>query len=391
MESHKNRIQQSVEQPTKEATSFPLKSEKHLESHLVKKSSDLELSEISHSEGVEENTEVEKFEKKTLSTIYEEEISSTTILDLLKKIPTLGYLMSLLSAFFFGISRFLIKFISDLNPTEKVVITATIQVGLCLPIVIYFRHSFLGKKGERLMFMFKIICGALENIMVFYSLFFISLSESSTIILGAPVLITVSACIFLGEKCGLLEIIGLVLAISGVLFVSNPPFLLTERSEFTSDRLVGILISLSACCFLTGAYVFQRKCLRTSFATIIFAQSLVVVFAGSIFHLSTQKLRIVPKCGIQSILIILCGVFNMLAMWACVLALQLENAGPVSIIRSFEIAFSFIFGICVLGEKPEWQGILGALLVFSSIILLGAKKLERERPGRFKDIFKKCI
>jgi drug/metabolite transporter (DMT)-like permease len=56
------------------------------------------------------------------------------------------------------------------------------------------------------------------------------------------------------------------------------------------------------------------------------------------------------------------------------LALQREQAGPVSIARSADIVFAFIWQVLFFHVVPNRYSIAGAILVTSSVMLTGLRK-----------------
>ena len=59
---------------------------------------------------------------------------------------------------------------------------------------------------------------------------------------------------------------------------------------------------------------------------------------------------------------------------ALILALKLENAGPVALLRSSDILFGFLFQYIFMNVVPEWTSIVGASLIVAAVLVTGVRK-----------------
>lgn len=57
-----------------------------------------------------------------------------------------------------------------------------------------------------------------------------------------------------------------------------------------------------------------------------------------------------------------------------ILALQFENAGPVSLIRCSDAVIGFVLQFLFLNVIPEWTSVVGGLIVLGGVLVTGLQK-----------------
>lgn len=82
---------------------------------------------------------------------------------------------------------------------------------------------------------------AMKMILIFYSLSFMSLADSTVVLFCGPVFVVVFAHFCLQEKCGIVTIPIALWTMLGVLIITRPP-MITGESNFDRDTLVRILL-----------------------------------------------------------------------------------------------------------------------------------------------------
>jgi len=81
------------------------------------------------------------------------------------------------------------------------------------------------------------LIGSTSVILRYYALQYLTIADTSVITYSTPVLVTVMAHFFLGEKCGVVPIIVAFTTLVGVGIVTKPP-LLTGAESFDTNTLV---------------------------------------------------------------------------------------------------------------------------------------------------------
>lgn len=87
-----------------------------------------------------------------------------------------------------------------------------------------------------------------------------------------------------------------------------------------------------------------------------------------------------PRCGWDRFLILALALFSFGGQILLTLALQVEQAGPVSIARASDIVFAFIWQIIFFHEIPTLYSVSGAILVISAVLLSGMRKYVMSLP-----------
>ena len=202
------------------------------------------------------------------------------------------------------------------------------------------------------------IIGYLGIIVYFYAIANARQADVSVIYRMGPVFITVLAVLILKEKITQAKITAIVLCMAGAYIAMAP--------AFESDPLP--LLSALASAFVSGiTYTLIALCRgKASATTIVLHYSVVcAVLAG---------IMCAPSFVIPSSADLLCLV----AIGICAAAGQLflsfaythAPASEVSIYDYTGIPFSALLGFCVFGEALAGSTIIGALLVFSGVLIL---------------------
>jgi drug/metabolite transporter (DMT)-like permease len=314
--------------------------------------------------------------------LFKEDLRSV-VMNRLKMIPGIGCVMALLSGFFFATASFTVEVSGGVDPAFIVTTRSLMQVVFFLPLVIFFKEPMHGVDGERLALLERSVFGYTCFVLSYYALDYISLTDSSAIIFSAPVFTAVLACIFLKEPCGVFHIITIIITVIGVFMISRPSFLFdvdTMTDAFTvEERLIGIILCLFCLLAISYTYISMRKLQKTPTNAVITFFSIFCVCAGSItMNVSSfisGKTIVLPETAFQWLMIMVNGLCGSLAQATLVLSLKLEEAGLVSLLRTFDIVVAFFFQAVFLDQPIHWTSILGSAIVCTGCIAVGLKKV----------------
>lgn len=98
-----------------------------------------------------------------------------------------------------------------------------------------------------------------------------------------------------------------------------------------------------------------------------------------------------PRDPFQWYLMVILAILSFCGQVLLTRSLQLELAGPVSIVRATaDIALSFVWQLIIFRETPDVWSITGALLVSSCMLLTGIRKWYLTLPehSQLKDRFR---
>ncbi|XP_073968618.1 solute carrier family 35 member G1-like [Rhodnius prolixus] len=292
--------------------------------------------------------------------------------------PYLGIILATVSSFFFSICSVIVKWMVNVHPIE---LAAYRFVGVLLPAIpiAVWRKEHLFPKGKRLMLILRSFLGTTTLMLSFYAFRHMPLADASVIVFSVPVFVAVFAFVFLKEPCDAFSVLTICLTLTGVLLITRPISIfgtsipsLGSEDNITTD-LWGGVSAFTATLFGANAYILLRvlKGLHFSVIMINFGTfALIETFCISWF----LGVLCLPQCGPERLLILALGIFSFGGQFLLTISLQLEQAGPVSIARSADIVFAFIWQILFFKEVPNIYSILGAFFVISSVILIGFRK-----------------
>ncbi|XP_078482272.1 solute carrier family 35 member G1-like [Ciona intestinalis] len=203
--------------------------------------------------------------------------------------------------------------------------------------------------------------------------FYLSLDEfsagDSLAISSSYLVITIAlSYLFLKEKQHPIVIVLSIVSMVGVFLVARPTFIFGDNEEVNAkpdqNRALGIVYSILSAFFTAFRFTLGRKLNNTVHVSqmLIFTCTQALI-AFPIYSITTNQGWYIPCMSDWGILIasaLCCAVSNAVIA----LALQLERAGPVSIVCSLLIAFGFILEIVLLKTVPQVTSVVGALLVF---------------------------
>jgi drug/metabolite transporter (DMT)-like permease len=185
----------------------------------------------------------------------------------------------------------------------------------------------------------------------FLSISKIGLAEATAIMDINPVLITLGAFLFLGEKIGPRRILGIIASMIGALIIIRP-----GTDVFT---VYAVLPLVAAVCYttynLTTRFVGNRESPWTSllysalFGAVVF--SCMVPFFWQPVSLFSAGLMV---------LLSLCGTFSQLFL---IRALAIGEASLLAPFAYVGLIYATIWGLVFFGEFPDGWSIIGAIII----------------------------
>ena len=185
----------------------------------------------------------------------------------------------------------------------------------------------------------------------FLSISKIGLAEATAIMDINPVLITLGAFLFLGEKIGPRRVLGIIASMIGALIIIRP-----GTDVFT---VYAVLPLVAAVCYttynLTTRFVGNRESPWTSllysalFGAVVF--SCMVPFFWQPVSLFSAGLMV---------LLSLCGTFSQLFL---IRALAIGEASLLAPFAYVGLIYATIWGLVFFGEFPDKWSILGAIII----------------------------
>lgn len=206
----------------------------------------------------------------------------------------------------------------------------------------------------------------------FLAIGLLPLPEVVAIGYAAPLLVTMLAAMFLGEKIRLVRFSALLLGLFGVMLILSPRLTFLETEVTTRLQTIGALVALMAAMFSALAQVFARKLVATeTTGSIVFYFSLM----SSFLALLTIPFGWQIPDARATFLLITAGLLGGVGQ---ILLTESYRHAEVAVIAPFEycsIILALLVGYFVFGELPTGIMMAGvALIIIAGIIII-----ERER------------
>lgn len=213
---------------------------------------------------------------------------------------------------------------------------------------------YFGTPKNRLLLLCRSGAGYLGMICTFYASGIGNQGDISTIMKMSPFVVTVLAFFFLKETITKYQITGLIVATTGVFFISNP--------QFNSDWYPLVIAGL-ACLFSGMAYTFVGALKgKEAPEVIIFFFSLF----SSVVTLPLMCMNFVMPTVFEWLMLGLIGVFAGVGQICLTYAYAYAKASEVSIYNYSGIVFSMLFGYLFLQQSVKPTSLIGAVLVIAA-------------------------
>ena len=211
-----------------------------------------------------------------------------------------------------------------------------------------------------------------RGMMGFLAIGLLPLPDVVAIGYAAPLLVTMLAAMFLGEKIRLIRFSALLLGLLGVLIILSPKLMIFHAEEASRLQTIGALVALMGAMFAALAQVFARKLVATeSTGSIVFYFSIT----SSCLALLTAPFGWKFPSGYQFLLLVSAGLLGGVGQ---ILLTESYRYAEVAVIAPFEycsILLALLIGYFIFDELPTRLTMIGVVL----IILAGIIIIERER------------
>nr|XP_026253175.1 solute carrier family 35 member G1 isoform X1 [Urocitellus parryii] len=284
--------------------------------------------------------------------------------------PGLGLFYTLLSAFLFSVASLFVKKVQDVHAVEISAFRCVLQMLVIIPCLIYRKTGFIGPKGQRIFLILRGVLGSTAMILIYYAFQTTSLADATVITFSCPVFTSLFAWIFLKEKYSLWDAFFTLFTITGVILIVRPPFLFgsdtSGMEESYSVHLKGMIAAIGHAVFAALTLVILRKMGKSVDYFLSIWYYVVLGLTESIIVLFVIGEWSLPYCGLDRLFLILIGFFGLGGQVFITKALQIENAGPVSLMKTMDVVFAFIFQIIFFNDIPSWWTVGGAFCVVAS-------------------------
>ena len=274
-----------------------------------------------------------------------------------------GLRYMVLAAFFFSLMSMLVKIVGQRLPSaEMVLVRSLIALALSYGML---RQAAVAPWGHRKgLLLFRGLTGFAALLCFFHALTKLPLADTTVIIYISPVFTAILAALFLQERLGPKEMLGLLSSLAGVLLVAQPSFLFGQAANNLALLPVGIAI-LGAL-FSAMAYVTVRKLRETEHHLVVVFYFPLVATPASVPLVVSEALWPTP---FEWLLLLGIGLFTQIAQVYLTKGLHLEKAGRALSVSYIQIVFAALWGLLFFKEIPNAISIIGALFVVAGTLL----------------------
>lgn len=291
-----------------------------------------------------------------------------------------GILLKVCSVVVFIMMFSCIKATSDVVPTGEAVFFRSFFALPPLFLWLYWRGDFPGKLATKdpVSHFFRGFMGVSAMGLGFFAVGYLPLPEVVAIGYVAPILVTIFAAMFLGEKLRVYRLSAIALGLVGVIMILSPRFTTLDAETATHLQTVGALAALMAAIFSALAQVFVRGLVqREHTGAIVFYFSIT----STLLSFLTLPYGWVLPTAQQASLLIAAGLLGGVGQ---ILLTASYRYAEVAVIAPFEYSsmlFALVIGYTIFGEVPSHTVLAGAALV----IIAGIIIVYRERQLQLKE------
>lgn len=265
-------------------------------------------------------------------------------------------ILMIISALAFAVMSTFVKLAGDLPSIEKSLFRNLVSCVVAFYVIKKSGDSLFGKKENRKYLIWRALLGTLGIIANYYAIEHLILADANMLNQLSPFFVIIFSSLFLKEKITKDQLIILIVAFLGSLFIIRPSFSLT---------MIPALIGLFSAIFAGAAYTFVRFLgSREKGPTIVFFFSLFSILFTLPFVILTFK----PFTFPQLICLLMAGVAASVAQFSLTAAYKYAPAKEISIYSYTQIIFTAFIGFFLFGQLPTALSFIGyAIIIIASI------------------------
>ncbi|MFD0943893.1 DMT family transporter [Savagea faecisuis] len=266
-----------------------------------------------------------------------------------------GILLMIISSIGFAAMTVFVKLSGELPSIQKTFFRNLISAIIAFFFVMYHKESLFGKRENQVVLLWRSIFGTLGIIFLFYAIDHLVLSDADMLNKLSPFLVIIFSAIFLKETVQRFQIVTIVVAFIGMLFIIKPSF-----SVDFMPYLVGVLSAV----FAAAAYTLLRVLgNREKFYTVVFYFS----FFSTVVLLPFLLIFYEPMTTQQLVYLLLAGVFATVGQFGITLAYKYAPARDISIFSYSTVLFTTIMSFMIFGQGPDIYSIIGYIIILSAM------------------------
>ena len=218
------------------------------------------------------------------------------------------------------------------------------------------------------------ILGLPAMLIYFSALVLLPIEKLTAISFVVPLIVTILAVFFLGEKIYIYRTLALILGFSGMLVIIRPGFV---------DISIGVYMVLFSALLWSINIIITKKISKDDSAITILAYQSIFMSLLSFFIVLFFWEMPSLKTFVYLILAAMCGTVLHLTLNHAFKLVDVSMTQPYSFLN---LVFASIIGYFVFDEMPDLYTWIGALIIFTGVLIISYREMKLD-----KDIIRKRV
>ena len=237
---------------------------------------------------------------------------------------------------------------------------------IILPYIIKNKNTVLKTTHLKQHFL-RAILGLPAMLLYFSALVLLPIEKLTAISFVVPLIVTILAVFFLGEKIYIYRTLALILGFSGMLVIIRPGFV---------DISIGVYMVLFSALLWSINIIITKKISKDDSAiTILAYQSIfmsLLSFFIVIFFWEIPSLKTFIYLGLAA----MCGTVLHLTLNHAFKLVDVSMTQPYSFLN---LVFASIIGYFVFDEIPDFYTWIGALIIFTGVLIISYREMKLDK------------
>lgn len=273
-----------------------------------------------------------------------------------------GIFCIIIAGFGFALMSLFVKLSGDLPSIQKGFFRNIIAVFISsIPLIKHWRVINIPRNNTGwLVLISRSVFGTIGLVLNFYAISHISLADSSIIQKLSPFIIIILSYIFFKEEMTRFQVFAIIIAFIGITLIIKP----SGNNIISMGALAALLGALCAGIAYT--------CVRYLGTHNISGEFIIFFFSSlsSLMLLPYLILDYRTMTYYQLSMLLLAGISATIGQYGVTFAYKFAAAKNISVFDYSQVLFSGIFGYMFFGEFPDFQSLIGYIIVISVGIVL---------------------
>ena len=273
-----------------------------------------------------------------------------------------GIFCIIIAGFGFALMSLFVKLSGDLPSMQKGFFRNIIAVFISsIPLIKHWRVINIPRNNTGwLVLISRSVFGTIGLVLNFYAISHISLADSSIIQKLSPFIILILSYIFFKEEMTRFQVFAIIIAFIGITLIIKP----SGNNIISMGALAALLGALCAGIAYT--------CVRYLGTHNISGEFIIFFFSSlsSLMLLPYLILDYRTMTYYQLSMLLLAGISATIGQYGVTFAYKFAAAKNISVFDYSQVLFSGIFGYMFFGEFPDFQSLIGYIIVISVGIVL---------------------